>query len=193
MRSRQPNILLIQSDQHRYDGLSARGGQAGARGETTKAGHPLPRTASLDRLAAEGVSFSRAYCPIPVCVPARNSLITGVWPSQHRVIANWGYNLLVRIMCGIAYRDAQCALKIFVGDVVRSFAVEARGFTFPTEILIKLKYYGYNSEEISVSHRHRQGGESKVSFFKTIRIMFTFLLYIRFKRFLHEKRIIYEF
>ena len=110
-----------------------------------------------------------------------------------RVIANWGYNLLVRMLCGISYKDSQCALKLFVGDVIRSFSLEARGFTFPTEILIKLKYYGYSTEEISVSHRHREGGESKVAFFKTIRIMFIFLLYIRFKRFLHEKCIIYQF
>jgi len=75
--SRPPNILLIQADQHRYDCLGA-------------SGHPLVRTPSLDRLATEGVQFTRAYCPIPVCVPARNSLIVGTWPSQHGVIANWG-------------------------------------------------------------------------------------------------------
>jgi glycosyltransferase involved in cell wall biosynthesis len=110
-----------------------------------------------------------------------------------RVFANWGYNLLVRLLCGISYKDSQCALKLFVGDVIRSFSVEARGFTFPTEILIKLKYYGYSTAEMSVSHRHREGGVSKVAFFKTIRIMFIFLLYIRFKRVLHERRIIYQF
>ena len=75
--TRPPNILLIQADQHRYDCLGA-------------SGHPLLRTPALDRLAAEGVRFARAYCPIPVCVPARNSLITGAWPSRHGVIANWG-------------------------------------------------------------------------------------------------------
>ncbi len=75
--SRQPNILLVQSDQHRYDCLGA-------------SGHLLLRTPRLDRLAAEGVHFTRAYCPIPVCVPARNSLIHGAWPSRHGVIANWG-------------------------------------------------------------------------------------------------------
>jgi arylsulfatase A-like enzyme len=72
-----PNILLIQSDQHRCDCLGA-------------SGHPLLRTPHLDHLAAEGVRFTRAYCPIPVCVPARNSLIYGAWPSRHGAIANWG-------------------------------------------------------------------------------------------------------
>ncbi|MBN1936058.1 MAG: sulfatase-like hydrolase/transferase [Anaerolineae bacterium] len=74
MTTTQPNILFIHSDQHRFDCV----------------GRPLLHTPNLDRLAAEGVNFSHAFCPIPVCVPSRNSLIHGVWPSRHGVIANWG-------------------------------------------------------------------------------------------------------
>ena len=110
-----------------------------------------------------------------------------------RVIANWGYNFLVKLLCGISFTDAQCALKIYRGDVIRSLDLEARGFTFPTETLIKLKYYGYRIAELPITHRHREGGESKVHFFKTVRIMFIFLLYIRFKLALHRNRIIYKF
>ncbi len=71
------NILLIQSDQHRYDCLGAHG-------------HPLLRTPHLDRLAGEGVDFSHAYTPIAVCVPARNCLAHGQWSCRHGAIANWG-------------------------------------------------------------------------------------------------------
>lgn len=70
-----PNILLVHSDQHRYDCLGA-------------AGHPLIQTPSLDRLASEGVHFTHAYTPAPVCTPSRASLLTGTWPSQHGFIAN---------------------------------------------------------------------------------------------------------
>jgi arylsulfatase A-like enzyme len=72
----QPNILFIQSDQHRYDCLGAHG-------------HPLIQTPHLDRLAAEGTTFSHAFTPVPVCVPARNSLMYGRWPTGHLSIANW--------------------------------------------------------------------------------------------------------
>ncbi len=71
-----PNILLIQADQHRFDCLSVNG-------------HPLVKTPNLDRLAAEGVNFTRAFTAIPICVPARNSLMNGRWPHQHLAIANW--------------------------------------------------------------------------------------------------------
>ncbi|MEZ4712787.1 MAG: sulfatase-like hydrolase/transferase [Caldilineaceae bacterium] len=72
-----PNILLIHADQHRYDCVGCNG-------------HPLLQTPNLDRLAAEGVNFTHAFCPIPLCAPSRTSLLTGVWPVQHGCIANAG-------------------------------------------------------------------------------------------------------
>lgn len=72
-----PNVLLIQADQHRFDCVGANG-------------HPIVRTPNLDRLAAEGLNFSQAYCAAPVCAPSRTSLMTGQWPVQHLAIANRG-------------------------------------------------------------------------------------------------------
>lgn len=110
-----------------------------------------------------------------------------------RVVANWGYNLLVRLLCGVSFTDSQCAMKIYDGDVIRGLDLEARGFPFPTETLVKLQHYGYKVGEAPVHHRPRTGGESKVRFFRTVRIMFIFLLYVRFKLALHKNRILYRF
>lgn len=71
-----PNILVIYSDQHRFDCL---GGHR----------HPQLKTPNLDRLAYEGVDFSNAFTPVPMCVPARCSMISGQWPSQHGVVFNY--------------------------------------------------------------------------------------------------------
>ncbi len=73
MSDPRPNILLIHSDQHRYDCLGAHG-------------HPLLRTPHLDRLAAEGADFEHAFCPSPICSPTRASLLTGQWPVQHGLL-----------------------------------------------------------------------------------------------------------
>ena len=72
-----PNILLIHVDQHRHDCIGANG-------------HPCAVTPNLDRLAAEGVNFRHACCPSPICTPARTSLLTGMYATQHGCLANRG-------------------------------------------------------------------------------------------------------
>lgn len=64
------NVLLICSDEHdpRYMGCS---------------GHPLVKTPNMDKLAARGTRFTNAYTSSPICVPARASLATGLYPHQN--------------------------------------------------------------------------------------------------------------
>jgi len=45
-------------------------------------GHRVTRTPTVDRLAEEGVVFENAYCPSPLCAPARGVLMTGSLPSR---------------------------------------------------------------------------------------------------------------
>ncbi len=69
--ARRPNILLVHSDQHRWDSLGCNG-------------HPQVQTPNLDRLAREGANFSHAFTPIAICTPARACLMTGAWPTTHK-------------------------------------------------------------------------------------------------------------
>ena len=61
------NVLVLMSDDH-------------AAYATGAYGNPIIRTPSIDRLAGEGVLFSRAYANSPVCSPSRHSIITGRLP-----------------------------------------------------------------------------------------------------------------
>lgn len=70
-----PNVLLVTLDQFRADSLGV-------------AGHPVVRTPTLDRLAAEGVRFSHHFSNCTPCGPARASLLTGLWQMNHRVTDN---------------------------------------------------------------------------------------------------------
>jgi choline-sulfatase len=70
-----PNVLIIMSDQHSKHVLGCYGNE-------------LVRTPNLDRISAEGVRFTNAYCPAPLCVPSRMSFMTGRTPSRNRVWDN---------------------------------------------------------------------------------------------------------
>ncbi|MGH3065148.1 MAG: choline-sulfatase [Gaiellaceae bacterium] len=51
-------------------------------------GHPVTRTPVIDSLAEGGVVFENAYCPSPLCAPARAALVTGTLPSRNGVYDN---------------------------------------------------------------------------------------------------------
>jgi len=72
---RPPNILILLTDQQRFDTIAA-------------AGYPHMITPNLDRLVREDCTFTRAYSPNPICVPARHCLLTGAPAHLHGYFQN---------------------------------------------------------------------------------------------------------
>ena len=72
---KQPNILLLWTDQQRADTMACYGNH-------------VIHTPNLNLLSQQSFVFKNAYCTQSLCTPARASLVTGLWPHKHKAIQN---------------------------------------------------------------------------------------------------------
>jgi len=73
--ARPPNVVLIISDDQAWTDFGFMG-------------HETIRTPSLDRLASQSAVFPRGYVPASLCRPSLASIITGLYPHEHRISGN---------------------------------------------------------------------------------------------------------
>ena len=50
--------------------------------------HPQIQTPHMDALAAEGISFTNAHAPAPICGPSRTAILSGLWPTSNGIYTN---------------------------------------------------------------------------------------------------------
>jgi arylsulfatase A-like enzyme len=74
-RAAPPNVVLIISDDQGW-------------GDYSFMGHPQIRTAHIDRLAAQSLTFRQGHVPSSLCSPSLASILTGLYPHQHQVTGN---------------------------------------------------------------------------------------------------------
>jgi arylsulfatase A-like enzyme len=75
MTDNRPHIILIITDQQRYDTINA-------------LGFPYMETPNLDRLVQEGVALTQCHITAPSCAPSRASLFTGYYPHTTGILKN---------------------------------------------------------------------------------------------------------
>ena len=75
MPDERPNIVLLTSDQQKFSA-------------SRMGGNTRLITPAADRLAAEGVNFTRCFVQSPLCQPSRTSILTGTYPQEHGVMGN---------------------------------------------------------------------------------------------------------
>lgn len=73
-----PNIIIFLSDDHGVEDAGCYGNQD-------------LKTPVIDRLAEEGMRFTRAYTPVSVCAPSRSALFTGLYPHRNGCDRNHGH------------------------------------------------------------------------------------------------------
>ena len=70
-----PNFLIFCTDQMQSYSLGCNG-------------NAVVKTPNIDAIAAEGITFRRAYCNNTVCMPSRATMVTGLTPRQHGLLTN---------------------------------------------------------------------------------------------------------
>lgn len=66
-----PNIIFFLSDDQRSDFMGC-------------AGHPILKTSTMDRLAAQGVRFANMFVTTSICAASRASIFTGLYERTHQ-------------------------------------------------------------------------------------------------------------
>ena len=69
-QQKKPNVIFILTDDQRWDALGY-------------AGNPIIQTPEMDRLAAEGTYFEKAFVTTPICAASRASILTGLYERTH--------------------------------------------------------------------------------------------------------------
>lgn len=163
--ARDPRIRLLENPGNRGKGYAVRHGMQKARGEWvlfTDADLSAPiedldrLEAAVERESADGAIGSRAL---------DRSLVLK-HQSPMRELSGRLFNLCMRLITGLPYRDTQCGFKLFRRDVAQCVAARQRsdGFGFDVEILFIARKHGYRIVEVPVRWANVEG--TKVSLAK---------------------------
>ena len=71
-----PNIIFVLTDDHRFDAMGFMD-------------HPFLETPYMDKMAEEGIHFSRALVTTSLCSPSRASILSGMYAHNHGVVNNY--------------------------------------------------------------------------------------------------------
>ena len=155
---RNPMVRLLQNPGNRGKGYAVRAGFGEARCEwvlftDADLSTPIEDLARLEAaIAASGAGGA-------IGSRALDRKLVGKRQSLGREISGRVFNLFVRLVTGLPYRDTQCGFKLFRRDVAQALAARQKleGFGFDVEILFIARRLGYRVEEVAVRWYNAEG------------------------------------
>jgi glycosyltransferase involved in cell wall biosynthesis len=157
-----PSIRLLRNPENRGKGYTVRHGVLEARGEwilSTDADLSAPID-ELDRLLS---AAERANAVVAIGSRALDRSLVGVHQSIFREMSGRAFNVIMRAITGVPFRDTQCGFKLFRAGAAREIFSRQRleGFSFDVEDLVIAKTLGLNAIEVPVVWNNVEG--TKVS------------------------------
>lgn len=174
---REPAIRLLRNPGNRGKGYSVRHGMLEARGDwilfsDADLSAPIEELDKLLEVAGRGV-------PVVIGSRALDRSLIQIHQSFFRETAGRIFNLLMRALTGLPFKDTQCGFKLFEARAAKEVFRRQRleRFGFDAEILFIARLLGYRAEEVPVRWSHSEG--TKVSLFRDSLNMFLDLLRVR--------------
>ncbi len=143
-----PNIVVIVSDDHAFQTISA-------------FGSPLMQTPGIDRIAREGALFTKAYVTNSICGPSRAAIITGKYSHKNgfkdNENSNFNFNqdIFVKRLQDAGYQTAWIG-KMHLGDSI------PQGFDYYSILPGQGHYYNPDFIETGNIRKHYTGYVSNV-------------------------------
>ncbi len=176
---RTPGLHLLRNPGNRGKGYTVRHGMLEAKGEWilyTDADLSTP-IAELEKLCA---ALKRENADVAIGSRALDRSLVGVHQSAFRELSGRAFNLFMRLVTGLPFRDTQCGFKLFRASAARQIFSRQKldGFSFDVEDLVIAKSLGYRAIEVPVVWNNVEG--TKVSMFSGVQ-SFVDLLAIRWR------------
>ena len=156
------SIHLVRNPGNRGKGFTVRHGVFESKGDwilTTDADLSAP-IEELDKLIA---AVERENAKVAIGSRALDRSLVGVHQSPFREFAGRVFNVLMRLVTGLPFRDTQCGFKLFEAAAAREiFSRQTlEGFSFDVEDLVIAKVLGLKAVEVTVVWNNVEG--TKVS------------------------------
>jgi len=176
-----PQLRVVVNPGNRGKGYSVRHGIMESRGEWilfSDADLSAP-IEELDKLVA---ACRTQGARIAIGSRALDRSLIEVHQSVIRENAGRAFNLLMRLLTGLPFRDTQCGFKLFEAAAAREIFRRQRleRFGFDVEVLFIARRLGYTAVEVPVRWSHAEG--TKVSMFRDSAGMFFDLMRVRWNQ-----------
>lgn len=153
-----PSIRLLRNPGNRGKGYTVRHGVLEARGEwilSTDADLSAPID-ELDKLLS---AAERAGAVVAIGSRALDRSLVGVHQSTFREVSGRVFNVIMRAITGLPFRDTQCGFKLFRANAGREIFSRQmlEGFSFDVEDLVIAKRLGLKAIEVAVVWNNVEG------------------------------------
>lgn len=154
------NVQVLRNPGNRGKGYSVRHGMLKAQGDW-RLFSDADLSAPIEELEKLRCAVTAGKCDVAIGSRAIDRSLIGVHQPGFRESMGRFFNVVMRVITGLAIADTQCGFKLFRGDVAEAVFSRQRleRFGFDAEVLFIAQKLGYRIAEVPVRWNHVEGSK----------------------------------